>query len=119
VSDQEKLEKLDALMLFAIKNGWKSIFGTPYIRAVKDATTGEFFFAFEGHKGGSPLLMSVASVILGDHDFARALFGEAGQKPGEQDWPFTYVWEQHLALAVISDNPIDYMYKAVFGGESD
>lgn len=70
--------------------------------------------------------------IIFNHGFARALFGDGpncaycGFGPhmmhprpcieGSNIWP--YLWEHHLQQAVVSDDPIDYMYKAVFGEET-
>lgn len=67
--------------------------------------------------------------ILFNHDFARSLFGNGpncaycGLPPhsmhpnpcpeGSNIWP--YLWEHHLQQAVISDDPIGYMYGVVFG----
>lgn len=66
--------------------------------------------------------------ILFSHSFARALFGD----DKHSDWTkqsmcgkcgidgysaeySDYCWQFHLQQAVISDNPIKYMYEAVFG----
>jgi hypothetical protein len=69
--------------------------------------------------------------ILFNKDFARALFGDGpscaycGEPPkhihkpdcveGRNIWP--YLYDYHRQQAVVSDNPIDYMYNAVFGDE--
>lgn len=63
------------------------------------------------------LRMPWAVPLLADHDFARALFGE---KPHEFDPNMIIMetppieWMYQLQRAVISDNPIKYMYDAVF-----
>lgn len=71
--------------------------------------------------------IDVATVIF-NHDFAKALFGEAmftqyvdniqgfpGKDARDEGTIEMYIYEYHLQQAVISDNPIDYMYQAVFG----
>jgi hypothetical protein len=44
--------------------------------------------------------------LIFNHDFARALWGEA---PADQDLPARYKWEEHLMLMVIADDPIAYL----------
>lgn len=69
-------------------------------------------------------------VVIFSHDFARALFGEAEMVLTESgDWitkveneSVRHQWcigtllafQYHLQQAVIADNPIKYMYEAVF-----
>jgi hypothetical protein len=71
-------------------------------------------------------------LLFGSHDFVKVLFGNGpncaycGEPPrnmhqsqcveGSNIWP--YLWQYHLQQAVISNDPIDYMYKAVFDDES-
>lgn len=65
------------------------------------------------------------TTFIFNHDFARALFGEKpeygikryGPTPNtitRQDAGEFVPWQFHLQQAVISDNPVDYMYKVVF-----
>jgi hypothetical protein len=61
--------------------------------------------------------------VIFNHQFARALFGEKSvahsgiMKSGKFTNPQPYsAYKLHLQQAVISDDPIDYMYKIVFGG---
>jgi hypothetical protein len=72
--------------------------------------------------------------VIFNHDFARALFGNAGMvliETGEwitkkendnhrNQWVIGSLscFQYHLQQAVISDNPIKYMYEAVFGGNN-
>lgn len=60
------------------------------------------------------------SEILFNHDFARALFGERETRSMNQAFEtITKLgWQDRLQAAVISNNPVDYMYKAVFGDNS-
>lgn len=67
-------------------------------------------------------------LLFGGKDFAKGLFGDGpncaycNEPPhhthpspcveGNNTWP--YLWEYHLQKAVISSNPVDYLYKAVF-----
>lgn len=96
----------------------------------------------DGYKPKDPLEKGLVEFVLGhiysgewsaihvlmNHDFARALFGEEDERfmpeqinpdigghfdPYEQ--PPLLSYKKHLMLAVASDDPIDYMYTAVFG----
>lgn len=63
--------------------------------------------------------------LIFNHKFAKALFGEIDNQNANlscysahraYDEPeIICYWQFHLQQAVISDNPIDYMYQAVFG----
>lgn len=56
--------------------------------------------------------------VIFNHDFARALFGkDMLNSKGEVVPNAPGTWYPALMEAVISDNPIDYMYEAVFGGK--
>ncbi len=61
----------------------------------------------------------VEAAILYNHDFARALFGEEERDDcpacGYDAFYCAPIWQWHLSRAVVSDNPIDYIYEAVFG----
>lgn len=61
----------------------------------------------------------VETSLIFNHDFARALFGDTWTSENCQEVSYEEMdykpWEYHLQQAVISDNPIDYMYQAVFG----
>lgn len=62
--------------------------------------------------------------IIFNHDFARALFGDTPEYEADLYRPEAYQitlkhWEWHIQQAVTSDNPIDYMYQAVFGGKDE
>lgn len=61
--------------------------------------------------------------IIFDKDFARALFDNSKYEccdystcEGNREVPLQW-WQHKLQQAVISDNPIDYMYKEVFSNE--
>lgn len=61
--------------------------------------------------------------IVFQHSFAKALFDRKMVRHIEVDddgsaWQFsTLAYEYHLMQAVISDDPIDYLYQAVTKGE--
>ncbi|HEU5187927.1 MAG TPA: hypothetical protein VFT87_05510 [Candidatus Saccharimonadales bacterium] len=64
----------------------------------------------------------LARAILFDAPVARALFGECTDTMTVQNNSLNVKqvidmngWRYHLQQAVISKDPIDYMYKAVFG----
>lgn len=110
-------EKLEALVRRAGGNGWLDV--RPCLEQL--AHTPDFG------------LVTFYPLVIFNHDFARALFGEENthsQKPWSDDYSIhgacdgdCYggahfdgpVFEYRLMHAVISNNPIDYMYEAVFG----
>lgn len=60
-------------------------------------------------------VQSVEALIF-DHDFAKALFGEGDYyKLNDPKRTIRKLWEHKLQQAVISKDPIDYLYGAVFG----
>lgn len=133
-------EKLEALVRKTIGGGWDA-FGTESqqidveeVKLVDGALQPDLVVDKPGvyvciyrHHG----TYSVAEVLF-NHDFVRALFGNGPNcaycnlpphnmhpnpcPEGSNIWP--YLWEYHLQQSVISDDPIDYMYKAVFDGEA-
>lgn len=112
-------ERLEALVRRAIENGWR---GDLLHATVKEQNNVVWL---ENELGEE---WSVFDIIY-LHVFARALFGNGsdcaycGLPPhhvhprpcpeGSNIWP--YLWEYHLQQAVISEDPIGYMYKEVFG----
>lgn len=105
-------DKLQALIQKAIENGWD----VPPIFSVIDNSNEDVimfditFSADEEWAGWEPSL----NTVLFSHDFARALFGEESDGTefvegmfGEQP---KLRWKYHLQQAVISEDPIDYMY---------
>lgn len=66
----------------------------------------------------APTLDDVSYILIFNHDFARALFGEREFYP---DGELTLGalrnagFEYHLQQAVVSKDPMGYMYGAVFG----
>lgn len=120
-------EKLEALIRKAIDSGW---------------TPGSPGWAIRGNGiyyiGDVTITREDFATLIFNHDFARALFGEdVLQNPTRlQDGtyrsgdtyldekeqlikvkPLLLAWQYHLQQAVISNVPIDHMYKAVFGDE--
>lgn len=97
-------EKLQSLLQKAVDNGWDefghkgvykiahyypTIYGTIYV--CTPYTDKHTYKEFRTQS---------SSQIIFNHDFAKALFGED--------------WKIHIQKAVISEVPIDYLYKAVF-----
>lgn len=126
-------EKLEALVRKAVEGGWDS-YGWPDW-AVWGEDTIMFYDKSQEHdhtkmvQHGNELELST---IIFNHDFARALFGNdhvdcdcshececqcAICRNGWDVLPLgeLHSWQHHLQQAVISPDPIDYMYKAVFG----
>jgi hypothetical protein len=57
--------------------------------------------------------------LIFNHDFARALFGDEDALVSNNSYGAGHTgtgpaWKMHLQQAVISDDPIDYMYSVVF-----
>lgn len=104
-------QKLEALVKRAIEKGW-----SPSMDASRPWTVEDVLGWY------NMLTISRAwdednwKKFIFSHDFARALFGEemvAKKYPMcEHSKP---AYQYNLQQAVISDDPIDYMYKAVFG----
>lgn len=110
-------EKLEALVRRAVESGYED---KPNFLTQKHIEA-------ERRRVGWYLQERSPTDILFNHDFARALFGDkqyvAYQYHNRLDrkderliesgiYP---IWKWHLVRAVSHNNPIDYMYKAVFG----
>lgn len=114
-------EKLEALVRRAIEGGFS--FGKQYYgQYIGTAEPAVLLFKVPD----DTLRMPWAVPLLADHDFARALFGEEpkrrydlyegnGYSADEAGQVDLLNFQYHLQQAVISSDPIDYMYKAVFG----
>lgn len=123
-------KKLGALIQKAYDNGW-DVFNDPEdgyfigedkLHDWKGYEIADNLFVICNHH------RTCANDFIFNHDFARALIGNGpncaycGIPPhnmhptpcveGSNIWP--YLWEYHLQQAVISPNPIDCLYKAVF-----
>lgn len=94
-------------------------------RAIKCGFVGNRFFYHRGSKLKYYPDISVNDLIF-NHDFAKSLWGEeklsrddlhAVKKEGDIFYSVDLipVFQYRLQQAVISDEPIDYMYKEVFG----
>jgi len=103
-------EKLEALVRKAVDGGWQQGIGVKYSRT----------------NGGTDRVTGLVDGLeyeptrIFNHDFARALFGEnrvADRKDSLGNPVLIRGMQWHLQHAVISDNPIDYMYEAVFGDQ--
>lgn len=138
-------KKLEALIQRAIESGWNKFgeYKMWSIRFFEDPIQPRFAFTqtvstIRGDRTDYSHQFTVSDLIL-DHDFARALFGEERyiNDLGASDidlhiltsmakkamwtsdeWPPVFEgmsWQYHLQQAILSDDPIDYMYKEVFG----
>lgn len=120
----EEAEQLEALFRRAVENGWERDYWGPYLvdGKVNPRISVQGFLKGMGYPE-NPLW----HVVL-DHDFAKALFGDAtftqyisdirglpGKDARDEGTTEMYVFDYHRQHAVISDEPIYYMYKAVFG----
>lgn len=124
-------DKLQALLQKAIEGGWpwelnpkqkpKDIWIMLLPRPLKRGSRGYIL----RHEIDAPL-------VIFNHDFAKALWGEKFLEEMEEPWViraqqdlwsggpeyFEFggtIWQYHLQQAVIADDPIGYMYRAVFG----
>lgn len=111
-------EKLEALVRKAFDNRWRDGQLEPIVDPIIEIGRPIRLWQIAA-TDLIPIDLGVSAIIF-DHDFAKALFGEqpvpvqVGSsvildplKPG---------WMGRLQEAVIADDPIDYMYEAVFGG---
>lgn len=110
-------QKLEALVRRAVENGWE-----PNDRV----HTADDFLKVKRSEWRYAGMKQIIPWLIFNHDFARALFGETkplenGEYPPEvvlyKGKPVWHPWSRHLQQAVISEDPIDYMYQAVFGGD--
>lgn len=113
-------EKLEALMLHAQKAGYH--YGDEHMSMLTGYTKPRPVGSIQFYDGKLSDVMHVPyQAILFNHDFARALFGEEedgtellngvyGEQPKRR-------MHYHLQQAVISDDPVSYMYKEVFGDQ--
>lgn len=116
-------EKLEALVRKAIDGGWRYLF--------QGSRTDIHYY--DGHisviTDSFAITYYDAATIIFNHDFARALFGD---KEGQYWYPecetvapnneskqtelcWQESWRYHLQMMVLSEDPIGYMYKEVFG----
>lgn len=116
-------EKLEALVRRAVEGGWTR--HEKLMKFLEDAVLNDYHVL----ETDNDHQVHVFAIIY-QHDFARALFGSepfhilgvmgmAEQYRGEltniQEVVSMTNSEYHLQQAVISNDPIDYMYEAVFG----
>ncbi len=103
-------EKLEALVRKAVEGGYKNDY--------------RWSFA-NGHLNNEDEDYAHPYPLIFNHDFARALWNndshmiqnaidEAIENGTNKTRVLRPTWEHHLQQAVISEDPIDYMYKAVF-----
>ncbi len=114
--------KLGALIELAFERGWEfdnlDKWHVETRRKTNTVMNNWYQFVFT-HPNASPQIID-AERILFDHDFARALFGECDNWIDGEDFDQVIPmngFERHLQQAVISDDPIDYMHKVVFGND--
>lgn len=105
-------QKLQALMTRAIEGGWDDVLlnlevWSPHLRKLVTESYEQF--------DERPI-----DAFLFNHDFAKALFGDTWTSENCQEVSYEEMdykpWQHHIQRAVIADDPIDYMYGAVFGG---
>ena len=133
-------EKLEALVQKAIQNEWMAWGIYPTLHIVHDNLDVEL--RYDDYEQSFQFETYPAQAVIFDHEFAKALWGDGYElQPEEFDFPGEYEvrsdgtreymtvhdqhvwdskssgWQYHLQQAVISDNPVEYVYKAVFGDE--
>ena len=111
-------QKLEALIEKAVENGWAYWLhegvATFEIRSPTDMLEPLVRVRLGKHSQQVNYQVNYQQIIF-NHGFARALFGE--EQIGDK-YPMCehrkVAWRHHLQKAVISDDPIRYMYWAVF-----
>ena len=115
-------DKLSALVERAIENGW-----VPDRYDETERRSSELNYEFVAIWYDFRSYPENYKLFIFDHDFARALFGDKKIEVYGGAWtkgmskPTTIELHQvpaylhHLQQAVISTDPIEYMYKEVFG----
>lgn len=130
MADKTQAEKLEALVDKAFEADWgpKKVYA---VLIAPDEASGVLSISLRTSdkkiRNTWVYLGDYASVIF-SHDFARALFGEPDDQPylyEVEERPHKlavwerpkslYLWQYCLQQAVISDDPIGYMYGIVFG----
>lgn len=114
-------DKLQKLIERAIENGWQDNNWTTIRWLPEDYPKNIAEAAFGMHR---------VNELIFNHDFAKVLWSEEphyihGGYFHEKDWhkdnvpmPINYShWQYHLQQMVIADDPIDYIYCAVFQGK--
>ena len=109
-----EIEKLEVLVQRAIENGWK----TPkhgYKIWLPVGSTELLIILYEDYD--IDVQYNYQAIIF-NHDFVKALWGDKDIHDLSERISSTisqayslYNWQYHLQKVVISDDPIDYMYK--------
>lgn len=112
-------EKLEALVRRAIENGWVP---DRYDRTERQSSELDYEFVAIWYDFRS--YSENYKLFIFNHDFARALF-EEGKVTTENEFGIgkgknikllknILAWQYHLQMAVISNDPVNYLYHAVF-----
>jgi hypothetical protein len=122
--DLTDAQMLEALLEHAIESRWHTPIAVPdgfmpVYKVLPEAHVIKFNIAsadphvpvYDLEKPGVGSFTTTTETVIFSHEFARALFGEGHHEDDEYQ---PYNWTYHLQQAVISDNPIKYMYEAVF-----
>lgn len=112
-------EKLEALIRKAVDGGFYEFAGGMFGKPEFVVLPEDRFGHIKVHVKDWPSEYYSAEAIIFNKDFTRALFGEEPEYEMDLYRPEGYQinlknFEWHLQQAVISDDPIDYMYHAVF-----
>lgn len=120
-------EKLQKLVDQSISNGYEKFIHVN----LKDQKMADRFEATQFQvtwfvRGGYPKFVQDTYSLIFNHDFAKALFpgmitfpkAQFDTLDGERFIEYAGgmdAWQHHLQQAVISEDPISYMYEQVFG----
>lgn len=98
MSDGEVLEKA---IQKAIDNGWDILSSTERSGFnVGPSYYGGWFVQWSDDPEDENTLIESDIEVIFNHDFAKALWGEAPKRPG---------WQYHLQQMVVADDPIKYL----------
>lgn len=119
-------DKLTKLIEKAKEQGWKPFsFDIASVDYRKGKLERNMLITVHASDGEITIMYNLEAIIF-NHDFAKSLFGEGKLDNDDNTSKYDfyeyyesslgawYDWQVHLQQAVIAEDPIDYMYEAVF-----
>jgi hypothetical protein len=107
-------EKLTKIIERAIENGWDSFDATDWFK-VYEARNGRIQVEFRPHVNAMGLFYDYTAIVFG-HEFSQSLWGKLPKIWDTED-DYLENWQFQLQEAVISKDPIEYIYSSIYGEE--